>query len=117
VATLFSEASNRKELKAFFCWSTGIIGWFVSEAVRRKRVVSVSITGLRRITVCGLMLSVPVLFAPPSRATHGRRCSICRAGLDCRCIVCLFLIGRLHELWWSSRITVFNALKAGSRRN
>jgi hypothetical protein len=75
----------------------GLFGWFVFEATRRPHVVSVSIP-LRRITVFGLMLSVPALFLH-QQIEHMNELLDLPAwvfvGLGS---VLLFLIGRAHEL-------------------
>src|SRR5204862_480868 len=60
--SLSGDDSVPENLFGFLLLVYGILGWFVFEAVRRPRVVNVSIP-LRRITAFGLLLSVPALFA------------------------------------------------------
>lgn len=75
----------------------GVMGWFVFEAVRRPRVVTVSIP-LRRITVFGLILSVPV-FLLHQETEHLRELLHLPdwAWVGFAALV-VFLLGRLHEL-------------------
>jgi hypothetical protein len=85
----------------------GVMGWFVFEAVRRPRVVTVSIP-LRRITVFALILSVPT-FLLHEETEHLREVLhlpewawVAFAGL------LVFLLGRLHELSAELADHVFN---------
>ncbi len=75
----------------------GLFGWFVFEAVRRPRVVSVSIP-LRRITVFGLMLSAPALFLHQQIEHLDEWLTLPAWGYIVLGSVLLFLIGRIHEL-------------------
>lgn len=74
----------------------GVLGWFVFEAVRRPRVVSVSIP-LRRITVFGLMLSVPAVFLHQQIEHLGEALSLPAWAWIALASLLLFLIGRAHE--------------------
>src|SRR5207237_2121123 len=60
--SLSGEDSVPQDLFSLLLLVYGLLGWFVFEAVRRPRVVNVSIP-LRRITTFGLLMSVPALFA------------------------------------------------------
>jgi hypothetical protein len=75
----------------------GLFGWFVFEAVRRPHVVSVSVP-LRRITVFGLMLSVPTLFLHQQIEHLNEWLDLPAWGFVILGSVLLFLIGRAHEL-------------------
>ncbi len=57
----------------------GVLCLFVFEALRRQRVVSVMIP-LRRVTILGLSLSVPVLLAASRDRAHPGTSALCRAG-------------------------------------
>jgi len=105
--TLLSEASIRQELTGLLLLVNGILGWFVFEAVRRPRVVSVSIP-LRRITVFGLMLSVPALFAHEQLEHLQEMLHLPSWAWIAFASVLLFLIGRLHGLSVELADHVFN---------
>jgi hypothetical protein len=75
----------------------GLFGWFVFEAVRRPRVVSVSIP-LRRISVFGLMLSVPALLLHQQIEHLDEWLDLPPWSLVILGSVILFVIGRIHEL-------------------
>jgi hypothetical protein len=85
----------------------GILGWFVFEAISRPRVVNVSIP-LRRITVFGVLLSVPTLFAH-QETEHLRKVLHLQswAWIAVASLV-LFVLGRLHELSAHLADRVFN---------
>jgi hypothetical protein len=85
----------------------GILGWFVFEAVRRPRVVSVSIP-LRRITVFGLMLSVPSLFAHQQLEHLELILDLPYWAWIAVASALLFLISRVHELAAELADHVFN---------
>ncbi len=85
----------------------GLFGWFVFEAVRRPRVVSVSIP-LRRISVFGLMLSVPVLFLHKQIEHLDEWLELPAWSFVFFGSVLLFLIGRAHELGVELADYVFN---------
>ena len=85
----------------------GILGWFVFEAVRRPRVVSVSIP-LRRITVFGLMLSVPSLFAHQQLEHLEQILDLPYWAWIAVASALLFLISRVHELAAELADHVFN---------
>jgi hypothetical protein len=85
----------------------GLFGWFVFEAVRRPRVVSVSIP-LRRISVFGLMLSVPVLFLHKEIEHLDQWLDLPAWSFVVFGSVLLFLIGRVHELGVELADHVFN---------
>jgi hypothetical protein len=85
----------------------GLFGWFVFEAVRRPRVVSVSIP-LRRITVFGLMLSVPALFLHKQIEHLDEWLELPAWGFVVFGSVLLFMIGRAHELGVELADHVFN---------
>jgi hypothetical protein len=72
-------------------------GWFVFEAVRRPRVVSVSIP-LRRISLFGLMLSVPALFLHRQLEHLDEWFELPAWGIVILGSILLFVIGRIHEL-------------------
>ncbi len=75
----------------------GILGWFVLEAMRRPRVVNVSIP-LRRVTVFGLLISVPLVFA--DRATDWLRDTLALPDWSWILVAALllYLTSRVHDL-------------------
>jgi hypothetical protein len=85
----------------------GALGWFVFEAVRRPRVVTVSIP-LRRITVFGLILSVPTLFAHQETEHLRVVLQLPEWAWVGFAAILLFILSRLHE--WSAELAdhVFN---------
>ncbi len=85
----------------------GLFGWFVFEAVRRPRVVSVSIP-LRRISVFGLMLSAPVLFLHQQIEHLNEWLDLPAWSFVVFGSVLLFLIGRMHEFGVELADHVFN---------
>ncbi len=85
----------------------GVLGWFVFEAVRRPRVVSVSIP-LRRITIFGLMLSVPVLFLHQQIEQLHHTLHLPTWAWIGLASVLLFLAGRAHEFGVELADQVFN---------
>jgi hypothetical protein len=85
----------------------GVLGWFVFEAVRRPRVVTVSIP-LRRITVFGLILSVPTLFAHQETERLRELLHLPDWAWILFAAVLLFLLSRLHELSTELADHVFN---------
>jgi hypothetical protein len=79
----------------------GVLCLFVFEALRRPRVVSVGIP-LRRVTILGLLLSVPTLFLH-QQIEHAREIISERFDLPgwlwiAIAAAMLFLISRIHEL-------------------
>ncbi|MDR3529407.1 MAG: hypothetical protein P4L90_02450 [Rhodopila sp.] len=85
------------ELVAALYGLHGLFGWFVFEAVRRPHVVSVSIP-LRRISVFGLMLSVPALFLHQQIEHLDEWLDLPPWSFVVLGSVLIFLIGRIHEL-------------------
>jgi hypothetical protein len=85
----------------------GLFGWFVFEAVRRPHVVSVSVP-LRRISVFGLMLSVPALFLHQQIEHLNEWLDLPAWSFVIFGSVLLFLIGRIHELGVELADHVFN---------
>jgi hypothetical protein len=85
----------------------GLFGWFVFEAVRRPRVISVSIP-LRRISVFGLILSVPVLFLHQQVEHLNEWLDLPAWSFVVFGSVVVFLIGRVHELGIELADHVFN---------
>ncbi len=85
----------------------GLLAWFVVEAVRRRRVVSVSIP-LRRITVFGLMLSAPALLLHQQIEHLRELLDLPAWGYFALAAVLLFLIGRAHEFGVELADRVFN---------
>src|SRR6185437_4579464 len=85
----------------------GVLGWFVLEAVRRPRVVSVSIP-LRRITIFGLMLSVPALFLHQQIEQLHHRLHLPTWAWIGLASLLLFLAQRAHELGVDLADHVFN---------
>jgi hypothetical protein len=85
----------------------GAMAWFVFEAVRRPRVVNVSIP-LRRITVFGLMLSVPALFVHQQIEPLNEWLHLPNWGFFALGVLLLFLIGRAHEIGVEFADHVFN---------
>jgi hypothetical protein len=85
----------------------GILGWFVFEAVRRPRVVNVSIP-LRRITVFSLILSVPILFAHQETEHLRELLHLPEWAWIAFAAVVLFLLGRVHEISAELADHVFN---------
>ena len=86
----------------------GLFGWFVFEAIRRSHVVSVSVP-LRRITVFGLMLSVPALFLHQRIEHLDEWLDLPSWGFVILGSVLIFLIGRVHELGVELADHVFHA--------
>jgi hypothetical protein len=85
----------------------GLFGWFVFEAMRQPRVVSVSIP-LRRISVFGLMLSAPALFLHQQIEHLNEWLDLPGWNFVVFGSVLLFLIGRIHELGVELADHVFN---------
>ena len=85
----------------------GVLGWFVFEAIRRPRVVNVSIP-LRRFTVFGLLLSVPALFADRQTESLHEALHLPDWGWVVFASLSLFVMGRLHELSAHLADRVFN---------
>ena len=85
----------------------GVLGWFVFEAVRRPRVVSVSVP-LRRITIFGLMLSVPALFLHQQIEQLHHTLHLPTWAWIGLASVLLFLAQRAHELGVELADRVFN---------
>jgi len=85
----------------------GLLAWFVFEAVRRPRVVSVSIP-LRRITVFGLMLSPAALLMHQQIEHLHEWLHLPAWGFVFLGSVLLFLIGRAHEFGVELADHVFN---------
>jgi hypothetical protein len=85
----------------------GLLAWFVFEAVRRPRVVSVSIP-LRRITVFGLMLSLPALVLHQQIEHLREWLHLPTWGFFALGALLLYLIGRAHELGVELADRVFN---------
>jgi hypothetical protein len=95
------------ELVAALYGLHGLFGWFVFEAVRRPHVVNVSIP-LRRISVFGLMLSVPALFLHKQIEHLDEWLQLPAWGFVVFGSVLLFLIGRVHEFGVELADHVFN---------
>jgi hypothetical protein len=85
----------------------GILGWFVFEAVRRPRVVNVSIP-LRRFTAFGLLLSVPTLFLHQQVERLEEVLHLPGWAWIAIASLLLFLIGKLHEFAVELADRVFN---------
>jgi hypothetical protein len=85
----------------------GIMGWFIFEAVRRPSVVAVSIP-LRRITVFGLILSLPTLLVHEETDRLRLMLHLPDWAWLIFAAVLLFLISRLHELSAELADHVFN---------
>lgn len=105
--TLSGSASVPHTLIGLLLVVYGVLGWFVFEAVRRRRVVNVSIP-LRRITVFGLVLSVPTLFAHQWTEHLREMFHLPEWAWVPFAAVLLFLLGRLHELSAELADHVFN---------
>jgi hypothetical protein len=73
-----------------------ILWLFALEAIRRQRVVSVAIP-LRRVTILGLMLSVPALLLHHEIDRVQAHLSLPTWAWLCLGAVALYLISRLHE--------------------
>jgi hypothetical protein len=104
---LWAQPSPPRDLPGLLLLIYGILGWFVFEAVRRPSVVSVSIP-LRRITVFGLVLSVPALFALQYIDHLEQMLDLPNGAWIALASVLLFLISRLHELAVELADHVFN---------
>jgi hypothetical protein len=74
----------------------GVFCLFVFEALRRKRVVSVTIP-LRRVTILGVALSVPALLLHEQADHIKAHLDLPRWGWFAVATLILFLISRLHE--------------------
>jgi len=105
--TLSGNASVPHNLVGVLLLVYGILGWFVFEAVRRPRVVSVSIP-LRRITVFGLILSVPALLVHEQTEHLRTLLHLPDWAWIAFAALLLFLMGRLHELSAELADHVFN---------
>jgi len=98
----------------------GVLCLFVSEAVRRPYVVTVSIP-LRRVTILGLLLSVPILFLGQAidHLREGIGESFALPGWVWIVIAAtvLFLISRIHEIAVDLVDRLFNraVVQAGER--
>jgi hypothetical protein len=103
----WDQPSTPRDLGGLLLLIYGILGWFVFEAVRRPRVVNVSIP-LRRITVFGLVLSVPALFAHQQIEHLEQMLELPNWAWIALASVLLFLISRLHELAVELADHVFN---------
>jgi hypothetical protein len=95
--TLWGPISIPQDLINLLLLAYGVLGWFVFEAVRRPRVVSVSIP-LRRITIFGVLLSVPALFAHHQVEHLKEMLELPAWGWIALASALLFLIGRAHDL-------------------
>jgi hypothetical protein len=104
---LSGDTSVPQDLTSLLLLAYGILGWFVFEAVRRPRVVSVSIP-LRRITVFGLLLSVPAFFAHHQIEHLKEMLHLPAWGWVVVASGLLFLIGRAHDLAVDLADHVFN---------
>ncbi len=102
--TLFSllEAGEPppEEVWGLLALVNGVLCLFVSEAIRRSRVVTVAIP-LRRVTILGLLLSVPALFLH-QQIEHWRERiseSVSLPGVAWVALAAgfLFIISRIHE--------------------
>jgi hypothetical protein len=109
--TLWHAIGNEAEISALVPAALyalhGLLGWFVFEAVRRPRVVSVSVP-LRRITIFGLMLSVPALFLHKQIEQLHHTLHLPTWAWIGLASVLLFLAGRAHELGVELADQVFN---------
>jgi hypothetical protein len=85
-----------EEVPGLFYLLNGVLCFFVFEAVRRPRVVSVSIP-LRRVTILGLLLSVPTLFVHQQVDRIQEELHLPGWIWIAIASVMLFLISRLHE--------------------
>ncbi len=98
---LFGEPPPPDEFWDLLRLVNGILCLFVFEALRRPLVVSVSIP-LRRVTILGLLLSAPTLFAHEqfTHASEGIKESLTLPGWVWLLVgtLALFVISRLHEL-------------------
>jgi hypothetical protein len=104
---LSGEVSVPQDLISLLLLVYGIFGWFVFEAVRRPQVVSVSVP-LRRITVFGLMLSVPALFAHREVEHLKEMLQLPGWAWIALASAFLFVISRVHELAVELADRVFN---------
>jgi hypothetical protein len=94
---LWGQTAIPQDLTNLLLLLYGVLGWFVFEAVRRTCVVSVAIP-LRRITVFGLLLSVPAFFAHHQLDHLREMLHLPDWGWIALASALLFLIGRAHEL-------------------
>ena len=104
---LWGPVSIPQDLTNLLLLGYGILGWFVFEAVRRPRVVSVSIP-LRRITVFGLLLSVPAFFVHHQVEHLKEMLQLPAWGWIALASALLFLISRAHDLAVDLADHVFN---------
>ena len=104
---LWTQASIPQHLTGLLLLINGVLGWFVFEAVRRPRIVSVSIP-LRRITMFGLVLSVPALFAHEEIQHLQETLKLPGWAWIAFASVLLFVISRLHGLLVELADHVFN---------
>lgn len=105
--SLSGDDSVPENLFGFLLLVYGILGWFVFEAVRRPRVVNVSIP-LRRITAFGLLLSVPALFAHQQIERLEKAFHLPSWAWIVLASLLIFLLGRLHDFAVELADRVFN---------
>ena len=97
---VFGDAPPPEEVWGLIRLVNGVLCLFVFEAVRRPRVVAVSIP-LRRVTILGILLSVPALIAHEQishlREDIAESITLPAWAWFAITVVFVFLISRLHE--------------------
>jgi hypothetical protein len=94
---VFGEGGVPEDVSGLFYLINGVLCLFVVEAVRRPTVVNVSIP-LRRVTVLGLLLSVPAFFIHEELGTINEHFHLPDWAWVLLASALVFLISRAHEL-------------------
>jgi hypothetical protein len=105
--TLSGSDTIPESLVSLLLLTYGIFGWFVFEALRRPRVINVSIP-LRRLTVFGVLLSVPAVFADRKAEQLQDLLHLPDWAWLALASVLFLLLGRLHEVSAKLADGVFN---------
>jgi hypothetical protein len=99
--SLFGAGAATEDVAGLFYLVNGVLCLFVVEAVRRPTVVSVGVP-LRRATVLGLLLSLPVFFIHEELNTINEWTALPEWAWALVASVLVFLIARAHE--WTTEL-------------
>jgi hypothetical protein len=94
--TIFGDLTPDDAVLGLLYLVNGVLCLFVFEAVRRQRVVSVSIK-LRRVTILGLMLSIPVVLLDQAVDRIQGHLDLPSLAWLIFAAIAVYLISRLHE--------------------
>ena len=97
LTNVFGEGDVPEDVVGLFYLVNGILCLFVVEAVRRPTVVSVTIP-LRRVTVLGLLLSVPAFLIHEELGTINHMIQLPDWAWVLAASLLVFLISRAHEI-------------------